>query len=87
MPQSREGHKRPKLDEVNLIVALSIFQNKGLLVRAVAKQFNVSHTTLQRHLENHKRSGNEKFACTNKCAVWTVFSGGGGGEEEEEEEE
>jgi hypothetical protein len=45
------------------------------LVRAAAKQFNVSHTTLQRHLENNIRIGNEKFAYTNKCAAWVVFSG------------
>jgi hypothetical protein len=46
-----------------------------LSVRAAAEKFNVSRTTLQRHLENHIRCENKKFAYTNKCAVWTVFSG------------
>jgi hypothetical protein len=46
-----------------------------LSVGAVADQFNVSHTTLQRQLENHVRSGNGKFEYSNKCAVWTVFPG------------
>jgi hypothetical protein len=45
------------------------------LVKAAAEQFSVSHITLQRHMEKHIKSGNEKFADTNKCAVWTVFSG------------
>jgi hypothetical protein len=32
-------------------------------------------TTLQRHLEDHIKSGKKTFTYTNKCAIWTVFSG------------
>jgi hypothetical protein len=35
----------------------------------------VSCSTLQRHLENRIRNGNEKVAYISNCAVWTVFPG------------
>jgi hypothetical protein len=37
-------------------------------------QFTVAYTTLQRHLADHKRTGNEQFFYSKKCAVWTLFS-------------
>jgi hypothetical protein len=35
--------------------------HKGLAVQVSAKQFSVACTTLQRHLDHHKKSGNEQF--------------------------
>jgi hypothetical protein len=75
MPQSKEGHKQPQVDEVNLTTAVYTVQNKGMLVRVAAKHCNVSRTTHQRHLEDHIKNGKKTFVYTSKCAVWTVFSG------------
>jgi hypothetical protein len=35
--RSKEGHKQPNVDEVNLTAAVDAVQNKGLSVRAAAK--------------------------------------------------
>jgi hypothetical protein len=40
--------------------------------------FKQQHNSLvlhaQRHLDDHKKSGDEQFFYSNKCAVWTAFS-------------
>jgi hypothetical protein len=48
--------------------------HKELAVHAAPKWFGVARTTLRRHLDDHKRCGNEQFFYGNKCAVWTAFS-------------
>jgi hypothetical protein len=47
MPCSKQCHKQPKLSEVNIVLVASDLQNKGLSVRDVVVQFNVSGTTLK----------------------------------------
>jgi hypothetical protein len=46
---------------------------EGLTVQAAAKQFSAAHTTFQRHLDDHKISGNEQLFYSNKRGLWTVF--------------
>jgi hypothetical protein len=48
--------------------------HKGLAFQAAAKQFSSACTTLQKHLYDHKRSGNEQLFYSYKRAVCTVFS-------------
>jgi hypothetical protein len=44
----------------NLDLALEA-AHKGLAVQVAAKQFSITCTTLQRHLDDHKKRGNEQF--------------------------
>ena len=50
----------------------------GIPIRTAARQFEISRTTLQRHIDFCRKSKPENkefnFAYTNRCAVWTVFS-------------
>jgi hypothetical protein len=36
------------------------------------QQNSVTLATLQKHLDDHKKGGNEQFFYSNKSAVWTV---------------
>jgi hypothetical protein len=40
-----------------------------LAVGVAAKQLTVANTTLQRHLDDHKKGGNEHFFYSNKSAI------------------
>jgi hypothetical protein len=73
MRRSKDACKQPPISIPNLALAVEAV-HKGLAVRAAAKQFSVSRTTLQRHLDDHNKSSNEQFFCIYKCAVWTIFS-------------
>jgi hypothetical protein len=52
----------------------AFFTVQGLAVQGTMKEFIIACTTLQRHLEDHDRTGNEQFLHSNKCVVWTAFS-------------
>lgn len=74
MPRSKEGHKRPKVSEENLGAAVKAVLTCKKSVRGASKEFNVSRTTLQRHLEAHEKSGEVDFTYKTNSAVWKVFS-------------
>jgi hypothetical protein len=39
-----------------------------------SKTVNCCKHNPSKHLDNHKKSGNEHFFYSNKCALWTAFS-------------
>lgn len=74
MPRSKEGVKRPKVPEENLKEAIKVVLTNGVSVRTAAKQFGISRTTLQRHLDAHTKSGDTEFSYRNNCSLWQVFT-------------
>lgn len=74
MPRSKTGNKRSKVSEDSLSQAIKAVKEDGLSVRMASKQFSVSRTTLQRHLQDYERSGDNVFRLGNKNAVWKVFT-------------
>lgn len=74
MPRSKEGHKRPKVSEENLSSAVKAVLTLNKSVRAASKEFNVSRSTLQKHIDAHNNSGEDDFKYKTNSAVWKVFS-------------
>lgn len=74
MPRSKDGKKRLKVLVENLKEAVKLIEKNGLSVRTAAKQCNVSRTTLQRHLDAHRKRGDADFSYENKCSIHQVFS-------------
>lgn len=78
MPRNPDGIKRSKPNADNVTAAAETVLKDGVPVRTAARQFGVSRTTLQRHIDFCKKINSEKTelncAYSNRCAVWTVFS-------------
>lgn len=78
MPRNPDGIKRSKPNADNVTAAAEAVLKDGVPVRTAARQFGVSRTTLQRHIDFCRKtnSDNTELNCAyfNRCAVWTVFS-------------
>lgn len=78
MPRNPDGIKRSKPNADNVTAAAEAVLKDGVPVRTAARQFGVSRTTLQRHIEFCRKTSSEttelNCAYFNRCAVWTVFS-------------
>ncbi|KAG5896500.1 hypothetical protein JTB14_020474 [Gonioctena quinquepunctata] len=72
MPRSKEGIKRTKVSIDELSRAVNAVVKENISVRAVAKEFNVSRTTLQNNLR--KKDPDRDFEYQNNSDVWRVFT-------------
>lgn len=57
MPRSKSGVKRPPINSENLTCAANKCISGELSMREAARQFNISKTTLIRHVKSFKESG------------------------------
>lgn len=73
MPRSKTGRIRKKIDSDLSNAVKDVLVNKTK-VRAAAKQFGVSRTTLTRHLLTMKNSENNDFIYVARNDVKKVFS-------------
>lgn len=80
MPRNPDGIKRSKPNADNITAAAEAILMNGTPLRTAARQFGVSRTTLQRHIEFCKKNSSNSentelnLAYFNRCAVWMVFS-------------
>lgn len=74
MPRSKNNVKRvPILPEAITAAAEKVI-NGEFTLREAAREYNVSRSTLSRHLKKHRNSGHEKFCYVASNAVKKVFS-------------
>lgn len=78
MPRSKEGIKRKPVDEESLKKALEAVNTddseKKLTYREAAKLFNISRSTLTRHLPKFKNAENFEYQYSANYAVKQIFS-------------
>lgn len=74
MPRSKLGKKRIKPISCNVVQAAEACLSKQLSLRCAAKQYNISKSTLARHIKNHLLSGQDNFVYNNSQNVKQVFT-------------
>lgn len=74
MPRSKEGIKRKTVNSLDVDRAASLVLQQGWSVRQAALERKVSKSTLARHLNYHKATGNDEFHHVAKNDVRRVFS-------------
>lgn len=74
MPRSKNGKKREKVDVEALRMAIKDVLTNGTKVRTAAKNFDISKTTLSRHLKNMQDSNENEFVYRANNDVKKVFT-------------
>lgn len=74
MPRSKTGKTRQPVDRQALKAAVEATVKENLHIRDAAKIFNVTKSTLARHLRAHKTKGKDTFEYSGTNAVKQVFS-------------
>lgn len=74
MGRSKTGVKRKKIETENITTAAECVLQNRLSLREAAKTYNVSRSSLSRHLLAHRRSGADHFVYRASNAVKQVFS-------------
>ena len=74
MPRSKFGIKRPGPNKDALeAAAKEVLENK-MSFRAAASQYNVSRSTLMRHIKEYRNSGKNKFEYRTNYETQRVFT-------------
>jgi hypothetical protein len=68
MPINKDACKRPPISIPYFALPVEAV-HKGLSVRATSEQFSITFTTLQRHLDDHMKPGNEQCFYSNEGAI------------------
>lgn len=74
MPRSKTGKKREAVNASNIEAAVNDVVVNNIQLRQAARIHNVSKTTLARHIQLHRESGNTHFKYSATNAVKQVFT-------------
>lgn len=74
MPRSKSGVKRPAVDVDALRRAVEEVVDNGKSMYTAANMFNVSKTTLMRHIAKHKASNHSDFVYESRINHRQIFS-------------